>query len=82
VEADRPRLDELLGGGAYVGRLGEEQTEWLQRELETTPRSTHIVLASHIPIQTALPFTDAALRQDDGSFRVPGGWGSTRTCPS
>jgi 3',5'-cyclic-AMP phosphodiesterase len=66
---------ELLGGGAYVGRLGDEQFAWLQRELETTPRSTHIVLASHIPIQTALPFTDAGLRQDDGSFLVPGGWG-------
>jgi Icc protein len=66
---------ELLGGGAYVGRLGDEQTAWLRGELETTPRSTHIVLASHIPIQTALPFTDAGLRQADGSFHVPGGWG-------
>jgi len=66
---------ELLGGGAYVGRLGDEQTAWLERELRTTPRSTHIVLASHIPIQTALPFTDSSLRQADGSFLVPGGWG-------
>ncbi len=66
---------ELLGGGAYVGRLGDEQTAWLTRELRTTPRSTHIVLASHIPIQTALPFTDSSLRQADGSFLVPGGWG-------
>ncbi len=66
---------ELLGGGAYVGRLGDEQTAWLRRELETTPRSTHIVIASHIPIQTALPFTDSSLREPDGSFRVPGGWG-------
>ena len=66
---------ELTGGGGYVGRLGDEQLAWLQRELERTPRSTHVVLASHIPIQTALPFTDAALRQDDGSFLVPGGWG-------
>ena len=34
-----------------------------------------MVLASHIPLQTALPFTDAGLRGDDGSFTVPGGWG-------
>jgi Icc protein len=66
---------ELTGGGGYVGRLGDEQTEWLRQELASTPRSTHVVLASHIPIQTALPFTDAGLREADGSFRVPGGWG-------
>ena len=65
----------LLGEGLYTGRLGDEQTAWLQRELESTPRSTHVVIASHIPIQTALPFTDASLRQADDSFLVPAGWG-------
>ena len=66
---------ELTGGGGYVGRLGEEQTAWLRHELAATPRSTHVAIASHIPIQTALPLTDASLRQADGSFLVPGGWG-------
>jgi Icc protein len=66
---------ELTGGGGYVGRLGDEQTAWLARELAATPDATHVVLASHIPIQTALPFTDASLRRADGSFSVPGGWG-------
>jgi 3',5'-cyclic-AMP phosphodiesterase len=66
---------ELTGGGGYVGRLGDEQTAWLAQELASTPESTHIVLASHIPIQTALPFTDSSLRNADGSFTVPGGWG-------
>jgi 3',5'-cyclic-AMP phosphodiesterase len=66
---------ELTGGGGYVGRLGDEQMAWLGQELAATPKSTHVVLASHIPIQTALPFTDSSLRGDDGSFTVPGGWG-------
>jgi Icc protein len=66
---------ELTGGSGYVGRLGDEQTAWLEQELARTPRSTHVVIASHIPVQTALPFTDASLRRDDGSFTVPGGWG-------
>jgi 3',5'-cyclic-AMP phosphodiesterase len=66
---------ELTGGGGYVGRLGDEQTAWLAQELAATPDWTHVVLASHIPIQTALPFTDAGLRNADGSFTVPGGWG-------
>jgi Icc protein len=52
-----------------------EAGAWLAQELAGTPQSTHVVLASHIPIQTALPFTDASLRGADGSFTVPGGWG-------
>lgn len=66
---------ELTGGGGYVGRLGAEQTAWLAAELARTPDWMHVVLASHIPIQTALPFTDAGLRAADGSFTVPPGWG-------
>jgi Icc protein len=66
---------ELTGGGGYVGRLGAEQTAWLAQELASTSERTHVVLASHIPIQTALPFTDSSLRGADGSFTVPGGWG-------
>ncbi|MGX6449259.1 metallophosphoesterase family protein, partial [Patulibacter sp. S7RM1-6] len=64
----------LTGGSGYVGRLGDEQLTWLTRELEATPDRTPIVVASHIPIQTALPFTDASLRKGD-DFHVPGGWG-------
>ena len=77
LEADRARLDRARRRRpAYIGRLGAEQTAWLERELAATPASTHVVLASHIPIQTALPFTDATLRNEqDGSFTVPGGWG-------
>ncbi|MDW5597134.1 metallophosphoesterase [Conexibacter stalactiti] len=66
---------ELTGGSGYVGRLGAEQTAWLEQELAQTPASTHVVIASHIPLQTALPFTDAGLRRADGGFDVPGGWG-------
>ena len=66
---------ELTGGGAYVGLLGAEQTAWLASELARTPDWMHVVLVTHIPIQTALPFTDASLRAGDGSFTVPPGWG-------
>jgi 3',5'-cyclic AMP phosphodiesterase CpdA len=66
---------ELTGGGAYVGRLGDEQTAWLDAELSRTPDRMHVVLATHIPIQTALPFTDSSLRAADGAFTVPPGWG-------
>ena len=83
VEAHRPRLDRAdrrIGG--YVGRLGDEQMAWLEQELAATPESTHVVLASHIPIQTALPFTDSTLVAADGQFTVPPGWGVHSDTPA
>lgn len=37
----------------YIGALGEEQTDWLSRELAGTPPKTPILVVSHIPILTA-----------------------------
>ena len=37
-------------GEAYFGGLGERQLEWLRRDLARVPRSSTVVLASHIPL--------------------------------
>jgi 3',5'-cyclic AMP phosphodiesterase CpdA len=37
-------------GDGYIGRIGEEQMAWLEADLAATPRSTPIVVVSHIPI--------------------------------
>lgn len=37
----------------YIGALGEEQTDWLARELARTTRETPVLVVSHIPILTA-----------------------------
>lgn len=36
----------------YIGRLGEEQIDWLERDLATVPSSTPVLVLSHIPILT------------------------------
>jgi len=37
----------------YIGKLGEEQFNWLQNQLKTTKASTPVLILSHIPILTA-----------------------------
>ncbi|USN99580.1 MAG: metallophosphoesterase [Phycisphaeraceae bacterium] len=36
----------------YLGKLGDEQIDWLARDLESTPKSTPVLVLSHIPILT------------------------------
>jgi len=38
----------------YIGKLGDEQFNWLQNELKSTAPSTPILVMSHIPILTAV----------------------------
>lgn len=38
----------------YIGKLGEEQFNWLADELKATPKETPVLVMSHIPILTAL----------------------------
>jgi Icc protein len=37
----------------YIGKLGEEQMNWLQQELKATPAAMPVCVLSHIPILTA-----------------------------
>jgi Icc protein len=37
----------------YIGKLGDEQFDWLKKELATTDKNTPILILSHIPILTA-----------------------------
>ncbi|SHF27825.1 metallophosphoesterase family protein [Pedobacter caeni] len=37
----------------YIGKLGEEQFQWLENELQQTSSNTPILIMSHIPILTA-----------------------------
>ncbi|MET4082769.1 Icc protein [Pedobacter sp. UYP30] len=38
----------------YIGKLGEEQFNWLENELKSTNLETPVLVMSHIPILTAL----------------------------
>jgi Icc protein len=37
----------------YIGKLGDEQFDWLKKELEATDGKTPVLILSHIPILTA-----------------------------
>ncbi len=37
----------------YIGKLGDEQLNWLKNELASTPKETPVCVLSHIPILTA-----------------------------
>jgi len=43
------------GGGAYVAKLDDEQFAWLEADLAATPKTTPIVVISHIPIVAVTP---------------------------
>lgn len=60
-------------GGGYVGQLDEEQFQWLAGELAAIPRSTHVLVLSHIPILAACTFFDGD-NESSGDWRVPGAW--------
>jgi len=40
----------------YIGRVDDEQFDWLERTLRDTPEGTPVVVTSHIPIMTATAF--------------------------
>ena len=44
--------------GSHSAYLDEEQLDWFRRELADTPRTTPILIWSHVPIVSALPITN------------------------
>jgi Icc protein len=50
----------------YIGRLGDEQFNWLQTELQDTPATMPVCVMSHIPILTATLMVD---NNDKGTNR-------------
>lgn len=42
---------------SYIGRIDDAQWDWLERDLAAVPVTTPIILFTHIPILSAVPFT-------------------------
>jgi 3',5'-cyclic AMP phosphodiesterase CpdA len=42
----------------YIGKLGDEQLDWLENELKSTPADMPVCVMSHIPILTATLMVD------------------------
>lgn len=54
---DSVQPDAAQGAESYVGRLDEPQWDWLERDLAALPAATPVIIFTHIPILSALPFT-------------------------
>ena len=53
---DSVHLD--VDGTWYIGKLGDEQFNWLQNQLETTDKHMPVCVLSHIPLLTATLMVD------------------------
>ena len=60
--------------GQIAARLDDEQFEWLTGELKATPKSTPVLVMSHIPIFAAVPFLMEKDNEKTGNWQVGGSW--------
>lgn len=70
---DSIHLPEYAIGQAYTGKIDEEQFSWLVQQLEATPQSMPVCVASHIPILSACELLDGN-NESTGNWLVPGAW--------
>ncbi len=59
--------------GGYEARLDDKQFDWLQADLQATPKTTPILILSHIPILAACAMFDGD-NEKSGDWVVPGAW--------
>jgi 3',5'-cyclic AMP phosphodiesterase CpdA len=70
---DSTHTPDITPGMPYTGKLDEEQYNWLAQQLESTPSSTPVCVASHIPFLAACEYLDGD-NESSGNWIVPGAW--------
>ena len=58
---------------AYIGKLDDEQFQWLIEDINAVPKTTPICIISHIPILAACEYFDGP-NEEGGNWKVPGAW--------
>jgi len=58
---------------SYTAKLDDAQFGWLQDELANTSKSTHVLIASHIPLVSVCAYVDGDLAKT-GNWVIPGSW--------
>jgi Icc protein len=67
-------LDSITQNGeGYIGRLDDEQFEWLKADLARTPASTPVLIVSHIPLLAACVYVHCRDEEQRKSWHVNGG---------
>ena len=59
------------GGKLFMGKLDEEQADWLEKDLQAVPQSQHVFVMSHIPILGVSVF-NGAYEDKTNSWTVAG----------
>ena len=57
----------------YIGKIDDEQFQWLAKEIEKTPPETPICILSHIPILCACELFDGP-NEESGDWVMPAAW--------
>ena len=73
IVLDSTHLPNKVSDYPYVGQLDEEQFAWMVADIEATPTTTPICIASHIPILAGCEFFDGE-NEASGNWVVPGAW--------
>lgn len=58
---------------SYSGKLDDEQYRWLAAQLDSTPDTMPVCIASHIPVLAACMYLDGD-NETTGNWVVPGAW--------
>ncbi len=62
------------GGDGYIAKLGDEQMDWLKRDLAAVNQATPVLVLSHVPILSACTYFDSRDREiKEGKWTVQGG---------
>jgi len=70
VHLDSVHTDPKDANG-YIGKIDDEQMDWLKGDLAAVKPGMHTLVVSHIPILTTTVLLDTP--EKDGAFRVSGG---------
>lgn len=70
IVLDSVHADGDDANGKYIGKLDEQQHEWLAADLARVPATTPVLLLSHIPILTVTPLV-VSHGKDGRDWRVP-----------
>ncbi|MGX5689643.1 metallophosphoesterase family protein [Arcticibacter tournemirensis] len=64
----------LDSGQGYLGKLDEQQFNWLQHDLKSLDSKTPVMVLSHIPILGVSVFFDGENEKSGMNWNVPGAW--------
>jgi 3',5'-cyclic AMP phosphodiesterase CpdA len=71
LDSTHPRNE--VSAYPYIGKLDDEQFDWLTQDLQAVPQSVPICIASHIPIIAACEYFDGP-NEKSGNWVVPAAW--------